>query len=103
VGWIPDTAFTVTSYQIPDQLLWSKSDSTWAWQLSSTDSGGTRLVTRIRAVYDWRRPAQALAGLVLMEFGDFAMMRRMLRGVKQRAESVPSLVDGPAGQDVRGI
>jgi hypothetical protein len=38
-----------------------------------------------------------------MEFGDLAMMRRMLRGVKQRAESVPSLVDGPAGQDVRGI
>jgi hypothetical protein len=103
VGWIPDTAFAVTSYQIPAQLLWSKSDSAWGMAAQLHRLRGTRLVTRIRAVYDWRRPAQALAGLVLMEFGDFAMMRRMLRGVKQRAESVPSLVDGPAGQDVRGI
>jgi hypothetical protein len=31
------------------------------------------------------------------------MMRRMLRGVKQRAESVTGLVDDPAGHDVRGI
>jgi hypothetical protein len=99
----PDTAFTVTSYLVPDRLLWSKCDSTWAWQLSAIGSGGTRLVTRIRAVYDWRRPAQALTGLVLMEFGDFAMMRRMLRGVKQRAESVPSRVDDPAGHAVHGI
>jgi hypothetical protein len=97
-----DTAFTVTSYRVPNQLLWSKSDSTWEWQLSRTDSGGTRLVTRIRATYDWRRPAQALAGLVLMEFGDFAMMRRMLRGVKERAEAVPSRVGDAAGGDARG-
>jgi hypothetical protein len=31
----------------------------------------------------------ALFGLVLMEFGDFAMLRRMLRGIKHRAEYVP--------------
>jgi hypothetical protein len=98
----PDTAFTVTSYRTPNQLLWSKSDSTWTWQLSATDSGGTRLVTRIRAAYDWRRPTQALAGLVLMEFGDFAMMRRMLRGIKERAESCSSPVDDAARGGARG-
>jgi hypothetical protein len=49
------------------------------------------------------RHAQALAGLVLVESGDFATMRRMLRGVTQRAESVPGRVDDPTGQDVHRI
>ena len=30
----------------------------------------------------------ALLGVLLMEFGDFAMLRRMLRGIKARAESL---------------
>ena len=47
--------------------------------------GGTRLVTRIHACYDWQHPLMALLGVLLMEFGDFAMLRRMLRGIKARA------------------
>ena len=35
----------------------------------------------------WRHPLSALFGAVLMEFGDFAMQRRMLRGIRTRAES----------------
>lgn len=82
------TAFKVDSFE-PDQwLLWTKPDSTWAWRLTATGNGGTRLVTRIHAVYDWRNPPLALLGVVLMEFGDFAMLRRMLRGIKARAESL---------------
>jgi hypothetical protein len=38
-------------------------------------------------VYDWRHPLVAILGVLLMEFGDFAMIRRMLRGIKERAES----------------
>jgi hypothetical protein len=45
-------------------------------------------VTRVRATRDWRRPAMALFGLLLMEFGDFAMMRRMLLGIAERAEEL---------------
>ncbi len=60
-------------------LLWVKPDSTWAWQLEPTASGGTRLVTRIHAVYDWSHPLTAILGVMLMESDDFAMMRRMLR------------------------
>jgi hypothetical protein len=82
------TAFKVHSFELNEWLLWSKPDSTWAWQLTATDGGGTRLVTRIRAVYDWRNPPMALLGVLLMEFGDFAMLRRMLRGIKARAESL---------------
>jgi hypothetical protein len=44
-------------------------------------------------VYDWRHPLSAFLGMLLMEFGDFAMQRRMLRGIKMRAETlaVPAL------------
>ncbi len=42
----------------------------------------------------------ALLGLVLMEFGDFAMLRRMLRGVKQRAESLPRPVASLTSPDL---
>jgi hypothetical protein len=94
--WIPmspsstptdKTAFRVDSFDLESWLLWAKPDSTWSWRLTTTTSGGTRLVTRIHAVYDWSHPLAAILGVVLMEFGDFAMMRRMLRGIKTRAES----------------
>ena len=83
------TALMVHSFEVDKWLLWTKPNSTWAWQLTPTDDGGTRLVTRIHAVYDWRHPLMAVLGVVLMEFGDFAMIRRMLRGIKARAESLP--------------
>ena len=82
------TAFKVHSFEVNRWLLWSKPDSTWAWRLRRTDSGGTRLVTRVHAARDWRHPLMAILSVVLMEFGDFAMIRRMLRGIKERAESV---------------
>jgi len=90
------TAFRVDSFEIASWLLWIKPDSTWAWRLTPTTSGGTRLVTRIHVVYDWSHPVTAILGVFLMEFGDFAMMRRMLLGIKTRAESAaddhPSLL-----------
>jgi hypothetical protein len=82
------TAFKVHAFEINRWLLWSKSDSTWVWKLSPTDEKQTRLVTRIYALRDWRHPLTALVGVVLMEFGDFAMCRRMMRGIKTRAESL---------------
>jgi hypothetical protein len=93
--WVPmsptpsaETAFVVEGFQEPRWLLWRKPDSTWAWVLAAAPNGGTRLVTRVQAAYDWSRPASAALGVLLMEFGDFAMMRRMLRGIRDRAESV---------------
>lgn len=82
------TAFKVGSFAVNEWLLWSKPDSTWAWRLTSAGPGQTRLVTRIRAAYDWQRPLMAFFGMLLMEFGDFAMLRRMLRGIKARAEAL---------------
>ena len=82
------TAFRVESFVEDESLLWTKPDSTWAWRLTPLPGGRTRLVTRVHALYDWSRPFDALLGVVLMELGDFAMMRRMLRGIKDRAESL---------------
>ena len=63
-------------------------DSTWSWRLTPLSDGHTRLVTRMKQDYRWETPRLALFNLVLMEFGDFAMERRMLKGVKSRAERV---------------
>src|SRR4029453_17942179 len=68
------TAFKVHSFRVNQWMLWSKPDSTWAWSLTPTSTDGTRLVTRIRAFYDWQHPLAGLTALVLMEFGDFAML-----------------------------
>ena len=89
------TAFRVDSFEVDRWLLWTKPDSTWSWRLTPSSDGGTRVVNRIRAVYDWRHPLSASLSVVLMEFGDFAMNRRMLRGIKARAESLVR-EDGPS-------
>ncbi len=82
------TAFKVDGFEVDRWLLWRKPDSTWVWALTAPGDGTTRLVTRVHAVYDWTKPASALLAVVLMEFGDFAMMRRMLHGIKERAEAL---------------
>jgi hypothetical protein len=81
------TAFKVHDFEVNESLLWTKPDGTWAWRLTPAENNGTRLITRIHAVYDWRHPLTAAFGVLLMEFGDFAMQRRMLRGIKARAEA----------------
>jgi hypothetical protein len=93
--WVPmsptptdRSALKVHSFEPNRWMLWTTPDSTWAWQLTATGNDGTRLVTRIHSRYDWHNPLFALLGVLLMEFGDFAMLRRMLYGIKARAESL---------------
>lgn len=93
--WVPMSptpsewsAFKVEAFDVNRWLLWRKPDSTWSWTLTELDDGSTRLVTRVHARYEWRKPASALFGVLLLEFGDFAMMRRMLIGIKERAEAL---------------
>ena len=91
--WLPmaptpseTSAFVVDSFAVPRWMLWRTPSSSWAWRLVPLPDGGTRLITRLHAVYDWRRVSTAL-WMPLMEFGDFPMMRRMLRGIRERAEA----------------
>lgn len=80
------TAFRIAALDPPRAMLWRKPDSTWAWSLTPLPGGRTRLVTRLRARPDRRHPAAAIAATALLELGDFPMMRRMLLGIRSRAE-----------------
>jgi hypothetical protein len=82
------TAFKVKAFAINEWLLWEKPDSTWAWKLVPLEGGRTRLVSRLKARYAWETPGSAILSLVLLEFGDFPMMRRVLKGIKARAEGL---------------
>jgi hypothetical protein len=81
------TSFVVDSYEEPHWMLWRTPSSTWAWRLVPLPAGRTRLITRLHTAYAGHGAA-AVLGVVLMELGDFPMMRRMLRGIRERAESV---------------
>jgi hypothetical protein len=93
--WIPmaknvndTTAFKIEAIEPQQWMLWAKPGSSWVWTLIPLNDGaGTRLITRLRQTYAWRTsPGNALLTLVLFEFGDFPMMRKLLIGVKRRAE-----------------
>lgn len=86
-------AYRVDSFQASEWMLWvhrpheaEQPDSTWSWRLSPLPGDSTRLVTRMKQDYRWQTPRLAMFNLILMEFGDFAMERRMLKGIKARAE-----------------
>ena len=79
------TAFKIAAINSTESLLWVKPDSTLTWKLTAV-GGRTRLVTRPRARYHLQRPTEALISVLVMELGDFPMIRKMLRGIKQRAE-----------------
>ena len=80
------TAFRIRAFEPDRWMVWHKPDSTWAWRLEPSGDGGTRLVTRLKAIYDFDHPGAALASILLLEFADFPMMRHLLREVKERAE-----------------
>ncbi|MGY1643822.1 hypothetical protein ACI782_22165 [Geodermatophilus sp. SYSU D00703] len=80
------TAFVVEDFVVPEWLLWRTPNRTWAWRLRPLPGGRTRLVTRMHTVYEWSRPFVLLT-VLLAEVGDFPMMRRMLRGIRARAEA----------------
>jgi hypothetical protein len=81
----PATAYRVTRLEPGALMLWEKPGGTWLWLLEPAGAGQTRLITRLRSRYDWRKPA-IVTELILMELGDPFMMRKCLLGIKHRAE-----------------
>jgi hypothetical protein len=77
-------------------LAFRSEDHRWVWTFGlSADQGGTRLVSRNRIATPDAALARRLVNRVIMEPGSLIMERKMLRGIKQRAEAHPSL---PAGR-----
>jgi hypothetical protein len=71
----------------PRSMIWgTPGQTTWAWLLDPLPGGGTRLVTRVRAVYRWMSPTIVFS--LLIEFADIWMIRKMLMNLKDRAEAL---------------
>lgn len=92
--WVPmsptpsdTTAFRVAGFEPNRWLLWHQPLSSWSWTLTELPGGRTRLVTRLRIHLDWHHPAISAFSVALNELGDFPMMRRMLLGIRDRAEA----------------
>ena len=90
--WIPmsgrvteETAFRVRSFEQNCWMLWEKAASTWAWKLLPIDEEHTRLLIRLKCHYRWNKPT-IVTDLLLMEVGNFPMMRKLMLGLKLRAE-----------------
>jgi hypothetical protein len=88
-------SFIVDGFARPHWLLWRSRFRSWSWQLVPLAGEQTRLISRLYTFYDWRRPG-ALLTMLLMEFGDYAMMRRMLCGIRDRAEARRPDAAGPS-------
>jgi hypothetical protein len=60
---------------------------TWLWYLQPLDTGKTRLISRSRNDYSPNLANKLWMGPLLVEPISFVMERKMLLGIKQRAES----------------
>jgi hypothetical protein len=77
------------------ELVWRSEDGNWVWTfVLEPHQGGTRLISRNR----FRLPTLASrVGMVPMEAGSLVMERKMLRGIKQRAERLASAAPEHSG------
>jgi hypothetical protein len=71
----------------PRTLAVRSADENWAWIFALLPEGGsTRLISRNRIATKALAPASRLFYLLFMEPGSLVMERKMLLGIKQRAE-----------------
>ncbi len=72
-------------------LAWRSADGNWVWTFVLEERGGaTRLISRNR----FRLPTLAArVGMIPMEPASLVMERKMLLGIRQRAERLGSLVN----------
>jgi hypothetical protein len=87
----------------PEVLAWRSQDGNWVWTLVVAETeAGTRLVSRNR----FRLPSTAgRVGMLAMEPASLVMERKMLRGIKHRAERLaadrPPAAPGNPGPRLR--
>jgi hypothetical protein len=74
-------------------IAWRSEDGNWVWTFVLEEQDGTtRLISRNR----FRLPTLAARiGMLPMEPGSLVMERRMLHGIKDRAERLPSETSDP--------
>ncbi len=76
----------VKEFKEHEYILWvdKQGMGTWVWYIYQTDKGQSRLITRLRTMYVWK--GFWIIYYILYDFGDIVMMRKCLKGIKERAE-----------------
>lgn len=76
----------VFDLDLPGSMTWgTPGDTTWVWIIEPQPDGTSRVITRIRSRYRWFSPSILFSAL--LEFADIWMLRKMLAGIKERAEA----------------
>jgi hypothetical protein len=85
----------------PRLLAWRSEDGNWVWTfVLEEQDGSTRLISRNR----FRLPTiAARIGMLPMEPGSLLMERKMLRGIKERAERLVSATPDGSSRDTAGV
>ena len=95
----PFTFQACVDFEQHEWMLWRAKDAdldvgarrgvsagTWLWHLEPIDETHTRLLTRMRDEYRWTSPYIVIQ--LLVDAFDFPFMRKVLLGIKARAENL---------------
>ena len=89
VPFTPDqkNGMWVKEFKEPEYILWvdKEGNATWLWQLKKISESETRLVTRLRTKYKFL--SIWVIYYIIYDFGDIIMMRKCMKGIKERAEN----------------
>ncbi len=85
LGW-PVTVMQAPGSMVLD-ILQAGVHISWSWLLSPAPDGKTRLVLRIRGKVEIRTGFAPI--VAALDLGEYVMVRRMLAGIKRRAEGHP--------------
>jgi hypothetical protein len=85
----------------PDNaLVFRSEDEAWVWAFGLfPQEGGTRLVSRNRITDPRQNPASKAFSMFIMEPGSLVMERKMLLGIKERAERLDDAENGDTDGD----
>jgi len=76
----------VKVFKTHEYILWidKAGRATWLWYIYINEAGESRLITRLRTKYVWN--SLWIIYYLIYDFGDIVMMKKCMKGIKQRAE-----------------
>lgn len=88
VPFTPDqkNGMWVKEFKENEYILWidKEGNATWLWYLKKVSDTETRLITRLRTKY--KLLSIWIIYYILYDFGDIIMMKKCMKGIKERAE-----------------
>jgi len=76
----------VKDFKPHEYILWidKAGRASWLWYIYINEAGESRLITRLRTKYVWN--SLWIIYYLIYDFGDIVMMKKCMKGIKQRAE-----------------